>query len=148
MRHLVQALGTVTALFLVMSFTPSNVAAQTDEAAVKAVVAAFHGALASGDSTVALSHLAEDVAILEGSNVESKEHYRSGHLRGDMRFAQAVSRVRGEMTVTIIGDVAWVTSTNTTKGKIGDREIDSKGAELVVLARDGGTWKIRAIQWS
>jgi len=68
---------------------------QNTEDQVVAVVDAFHAALVAGDSTTALSHLADDVTILESGGVENKEHYRSGHLAGDMRFAQAVPRKRG-----------------------------------------------------
>jgi ketosteroid isomerase-like protein len=88
------------------------------------------------------------VTILESGGVEDKSHYRSGHLAGDMRFAQAVPRQRGEITVTVRGDVAWAHSTSVTEGRMGEREINSQGAELVVLAREGGTWRIQAIHWS
>ena len=115
---------------------------------VVAIIDAFHSALASGDSTTALSHLAEDVTILESGGVENKDHYRSGHLRGDIRFAQAVPRQRGEINVEIRGDVAWAHSTSITEGQMGEREINSQGAELIVLVRTAGTWKIQAIHWS
>ena len=121
---------------------------QGPEEEVAAVVDAFHAALAAGDSAAALSHLADDVTILESGGVEDKEHYRSGHISGDMRFAQAVSRERSEIEVSILGDVAWAHSTSITQGQMGDREINSQGAELVVLARAGATWKIKAIHWS
>ena len=75
-------------------------------------------------------------------------NYRSGHLGGDMRFTQAVPRKRGEMNISIIGDVAWAHSTSITQGQMGDREINSQGAELVVLVREDGAWKIKAIHWS
>jgi ketosteroid isomerase-like protein len=118
------------------------------ESEVVAVVEAFHGALASGDSAKALSHLTEDVVILESGGVEDKEHYRAGHLSGDMRFAAAIRRERGPITVRIDGNVAWAHSTSTSRGMMGEREIDSQGAELVVLTRRDGTWMIRAIHWS
>ncbi len=121
---------------------------QSPEDQVAAVVEAFHAALAAGDSVAALSHLADDVTILESGGVEDKEHYRSGHLAGDMRFARAVPRERSAVEVTLMGDVAWAHSTSVTEGRMGDREINSQGAELVVLAREGGTWKIKAIHWS
>lgn len=128
---------------------PHPLSAQSDDVReVRAVVEAFHGALAAGDSTAALGFLAADVTILESGAVEDKSHYRSGHLAGDMRFAQAIPRVRGEMNVTIVGDAAWASSTNTAQGKMGDRDINSAGAELVVLTRDQATWTIRAIHWS
>ena len=127
---------------------PASVEAQSDEADVIAIVDMYHSSLAAGDSTTALGLLAEDVTILESGGVENKEHYRSGHLAGDMRFAQAVSRVRGDVTVTLMGDVAWAWSTSVTEGQMGEREINSRGAELVVLARVDGAWKIKAIHWS
>lgn len=127
---------------------PSVSAQASEESDVLAVIDGFHAALASGDSIGALGFLADDVTILESGGSEDKTHYRSGHLSGDMRFAQAVARERGPTTVTLMGDVAWAHSTNVAQGQIGDREIDSQGAELVVLAREGDTWVIKAIHWS
>lgn len=118
------------------------------EADVIAVIDAFHSALSAGDSITALSHLAEDVTILESGGVENKEHYRSGHLSGDMRFAKAVPRKRGDIQVSFMGDISWAHSTSITEGKMGDREINSQGAELMVMAMEGETWKIKAIHWS
>lgn len=128
--------------------TPAVVQAQSVEADVIAVIDSYHSALASGDSATALAMLADDVTILESGNVEDKEHYRSGHLAGDMRFAAAVPRERSDITVTLMGDVAWAWSTSITEGQMGEREINSQGAELMVVAREGGAWKIKAIHWS
>ena len=119
-----------------------------EETGPAAVVDAYHAALASGDSTTALSLLAEDVIILESGGIEDKQQYRSGHLAGDMRFAQAVPRERGEIVVRSMDDVAWAWSTSVTEGRMGDREINSQGAELMVLARVDGGWLIKAIHWS
>ena len=119
-----------------------------EKQAVVDVIEAFHAALVAGDSTTALSLLADDVVILESGGTENKDHYRSGHISGDMRFAQAVPRERGEIDVRVLGDVAWASSTSVTQGRMGDREINSQGAELVVLAREGGSWMITAIHWS
>ena len=124
------------------------VSAQSAEDAVTAVVDVFHSSLSSGDSTTALAQLAPDVTILESGGVETLEQYRSGHLMGDMRYAQAVNRERGEIHVTVLGNVAWAHSTNVTTGRMGEREINSQGAELMVLARQGGRWLIKAIHWS
>ena len=139
------------AAFAVLGFTatlPQAVAGQNADNEIRAVIHAFHDALAAGDSTAALSRLADDVVILEGGGIEDKDHYRSGHLAGDMRFAQAVPATRGEISITQVGDVAWAWSASTREGRMGDREIDSRGAELVVLRRDGGRWLITAIHWS
>lgn len=123
--------------------------AQTADDEVVAVVDAFHQALVAGDSTAALALLSDDVVILEGGGVETKDEYRSGHLAGDMRYAGAVPAERGEMEVRRSGDVAWAWSTSVRQGRMGKREIDSRGAELVVLRRgDDGLWRITAIHWS
>jgi len=139
----------ITAFAMLTLLINISVLAQKDDNyQVISVVDAFHGALVAGDSTAALNYLAEDVVILESGGIENKHHYRSGHIKGDIRFAQAVPRKRGEITVTINGNVAWAYSSSVTQGKMGEREINAQGAELVVLAKDGGTWKIKAIHWS
>jgi len=120
----------------------------TDLVEVVAVVDAFHAALAVGDSTTALSLLTENVVILENGSTEDKTHYRSGHLSGDIRFAQAVPRQRSEIEARIVGEVAWAHSTSISQGQMGERTIDSQGAELMVLVRETGVWKINAIHWS
>lgn len=140
--------GPLALALLAVAGTADAVQAQSAEAEVAAVIEGFHAALAAGDSTRALSYLAEDVTILESGGVEDKTHYRTGHLAADMRFAQAVPRRRGDMHVEVLGDVAWAYSTSVTEGRMGDREINSQGAELVVLAREGGAWRIEAIHWS
>ena len=141
--------GALGAFLLTASLASAGASAQqSPEDQVVAVVDAFHAALSAGDSVSALSHLADDIAILESGGIEDRERYRSGHLAGDMRFAQAVPAARGDMNVTLMGDVAWAHSTSVRQGRMGDREINSRGAELVVLAREDRTWKIRAIHWS
>jgi ketosteroid isomerase-like protein len=140
-------LGIGVALAIGLHVGALDLQAQT-EAEIVSVVDAYHTALAAGDSATALSLLAEDVVILESGGVETKAQYRSGHLSGDMRFAQAVPRERSDITVQVMDDVAWAWSTSVTEGRMGEREINSQGAELMVLARVGGDWRITAIHWS
>jgi ketosteroid isomerase-like protein len=123
-------------------------AQQSDSAAVAGVIERFHAALASGDSTAALALLAPDVAVQESGGAETLEEYRSHHLPGDIQFARAVPRSRTPIKVTIAGDVAWATSTGVTQGEYRGRAINSNSAELMVLTRSGGSWRIRAIHWS
>ena len=137
-----------TVIIISLSSGLKTLAQISEEAKVIEVIDAFHAALAVGDSTTALSHLADDVVILESGGIENKDHYRSGHIAGDMRFARAVPRKRGDMSVVINGDVAWAYGGSIIQGQMGDRAINSQGAELVVLARDGDSWKIKAIHWS
>ena len=130
------------------------VAAQTrsasaaDSAAVASVIAQFHGALARGDSAAALALLTTDVTILEAGGVENLQEYRSGHLPGDIEYARALPRRRGALKVTVRGDVAWASSMSTVQGDYRGRAVNSASAELMVLVRVNGQWRISAIHWS
>lgn len=131
---------------------------RADSATVAAVVEDFHRALAAGDSAVVESLLAGDAIILESGGVESRSEYLAHHLSADIAFARSVRNVRAPVKVTIHGDVAWAASTSTARGQFNGREVNSAGAELMVLVRaprgaraaaiqaDG--WLIAAIHWS
>jgi ketosteroid isomerase-like protein len=119
-----------------------------DSAAVAATVDRFHKAVTAGDSTLALSLLASDVVVLESGGMETRDEFRARHLAADIAFAQAVKSERGQMRVTVRGDVAWATSTSTSTGEYRGREVNSSGAELMVLSRTPEGWRISAIHWS
>ena len=119
-----------------------------DSSAVAAAVERFHAALASGDSATVLALLAPEARILESGGVETRAEYSSHHLPADMAFASAVARERGPVEVTVNGDVAWAVSTSLSQGTYRDRPVDSRGAELVVLTREEGAWRIQAVHWS
>ncbi len=127
---------------------PGAVQPARDSAAVAAVVERFHASLAAGDSTTALSLLAQDAVILESGGIETRNEYRSHHLPGDIGFARAIRSERGAKRVVVRGDVAWVTSTSTTSGDYRGRAVNSAGAELMVLTREGQQWQITAVHWS
>lgn len=127
---------------------PAQGGVQADSAAVVSVVDQYHRALAAGDTAAVLRLLAPDAIILESGGVETRSEYLSHHLPGDIAFAQAVPRERGPIEVRMSGNTAWATSTSTTVGEYRGRSINSQGAELMVLTREGDEWKIRAIHWS
>ncbi len=120
----------------------------SDSAEVARVVESFHAALAAGDSVGALQFLAPDAVIQESGGAETRADYARHHLPGDIEFARAVPSTRGAVRVVVAGDVAWSSATSTTKGTYRGRTINAVGAELMVLSRSGGGWRIRAIHWS
>jgi len=120
----------------------------SDSTAVAQVVQAFHHSLEAGDSMEVTQLLAEDALILESGDLENRKEYLSHHLSADMAFAASAERTAESVRVTIVGDVAWVVSSSRTIGMVRGRPVDSRGAELMVLSRDGGEWRIRAIHWS
>jgi len=143
-------LAWVLLLPLSLVLLPARVTAQqiSDSTDVAATVAAFHQALARGDSAAALALLAPDAVILEAGGIETRQDYRSHHLPADIAFARAAPGVAGPVRVVVLQDVAWATSTSSAVGTFEGRQIDSQGAELVVLSRVPEGWRIRAIHWS
>jgi len=138
----------LTLLLPVGLLLPGRGAAQTAGDSATAAVAAFHQALARGDSVTALALLAPDAVILESGELETREEYRSHHLPADIAFARAVPAAAGVPRVVVAGDVAWVTSTSRTEGTFQGRAVDSQNAELIVLSRGPAGWRIRAVHWS
>lgn len=151
MQARVRMLHVAATVVLMAVGAPQPIAAapvSSDSAEVVATVARFHAALARGDSATALGLLADDVTILESGSVEHKAGYRAGHLAADVAYAAAVPSARAIVSVVVHGATAWVTATSTTQGEYRGRQVNSVGAELMVLTRDGTAWKIRAIHWS
>lgn len=119
-----------------------------DSAAVVSAVTRFHAALAAGDSGTALALLTDDATILESGDAETKSDYRAHHVRADIEGARALPGQRTPIAVRVRGDVAWITTSTLTRGTYHGRPVNSGGAELMVLSREAGSWRIRAIHWS
>jgi len=127
---------------------PYGLMPHSDSAAVAAAIRGFHSALAAGDSLQALALLDSEVVILESGDEEGLAEYRAHHLAADIEFSRAVKTMASPIRVTVRGDVAWASSTSNTAGTFRGRAINSAGAELMVLARSNGGWRIVAIHWS
>ena len=113
------------------------------------VVAAFHAALASGDSDAALACLSPDVVIFEGGGAElSRDEYASHHLGGDMKFVQNTRREIVDQTSSSNEDLAWVITRSRTTGTYREKTIDLVGTETMVLRRTADAWHIVHIHWS
>ncbi len=126
----------------------STVANQKQTAEVLSAVQSFHAALTRGDAQAALMLLAQDAVILESGSAQSREEYAREHLGEDIAFAKAVQTMRTNESVHHEDNVAWTTATTRTRGNFNGRLIDTTGVELMVLTRQEGEWRIRAIHWS
>lgn len=126
----------------------SNTAEAGDSAEVVATVDAFHRALEQGDTAAVQRLLADDAIVLESGGVEDRTEYFEHHLGADMAFAAAVPGEREVIRVEVRDGIAWLGSTSRRQGTFRGREIDSEGAELVVLHRSGDGWRIASVHWS
>ncbi len=120
----------------------------SDSTAVVRVASRFHEILSTGDTTGLNALLAPDLRVLEGGAVENRRQYLSDHLSADIGFAKAVKEKRTSFSYTCEGNVAWLVSTSTSTGSFEGRDINSAGAELILLGRTRKGWQIRAIHWS
>lgn len=118
------------------------------EAEVLKVVNAFHDEMKKGNSAAVARLLAPDVLLLEAGGIETRAEYEKDHLPADIEFEQAVTTTFAPYRVTVVGDAAWVVNRSEYKGAFRGRSIDNLGVELMVLAREGSDWRIRAIHWS
>lgn len=147
MRRSIWLLSTVV-LTLGFVGTTSAQTVGNDTAAVGGVVRKFNEALVRGDSMAALALLADDAVVLESGGIEDRSEYRSHHLGADIEYSRALPPKPGPLRIRVVGDVAWVASTSTVDGESNGRAVHSTTAALMVLARTGEGWRIRAIHWS
>ena len=144
MRFLVLIAALVTALVAPLAAQSTG----KDAAAVLAVVDAFHAAMTAGNAAGLMQLVAPDAVFLEAGGVETRAQDQSSHLPADIEFEKSVSSKRSPSRVVVVGDAAWATSTSETVGTFQGRAIDSMGTELMVLSREAGGWRIRAVHWS
>ena len=137
-----------SAVAALLLFSAAAGAAENAELDAAAVVSAFHAALKGNNPAAVMALLAPDAQILESGHSETRAEYEKGHLAADMEFAQAVESTREKVTTRQEGEVTWVTSTSHSTGSFKGREVNSAGAELMVLSKTPDGWHIRAIHWS
>jgi ketosteroid isomerase-like protein len=108
----------------------------------------FRTAIINNDSEKASALLTDDIRILEGGNIETKEEYLSHHFHSDGKFLSAMDREVESRTITIEGNTAWVSTQTHTWGTYSDRKLDLNSLELAVLKKQKKGWKITALHWS
>jgi ketosteroid isomerase-like protein len=118
------------------------------ETGIAVVVEAFTRALQQGDEKAAAELLAPDALILESGSMQTREEYTRKHLLEDIAMLRSVPMTRSGLTIKQEGTAGWATSLYHLAGKFEDKEINSQGAELMVLTKTPQGWRIRAIHWS
>lgn len=136
------------AAVILLGCGPAMAEEKAPDPAIAATVEAFHGALKNGDTAGVMALLAPDARILESGHTETRAQYEKGHLAADIEFARAVPSTRTDVVIRQQDSVAWATSASRTTGKFKERDVDSAGAELIVLSETAEGWRIRAVHWS
>jgi ketosteroid isomerase-like protein len=127
----------------------ASAAAPAAEPAPAETVDAFHTALKQKKRDAVLGLLANDARVFEQGFVEqSAQEYSGEHLAADIDFASTVPRTVTRREAGQSGDVAWVLTQATSKGKFKDTPVDLLQTETMLLRKHGGSWKIVHIHWS
>ena len=122
--------------------------APPNEAEVTAVLESFYGAMKKGDTAAAMNLIAPDAVFLESGALETRAEYEANHLPADIEFESQVTGKRGPVRVTFEGNTAWAIATTEYDGAFNGKPLSFVSAQLMVLARDAGNWRIRTIHWS
>lgn len=147
------------AAMVMLSISPASAFAQetaepsvdvgSEAEAAASVVDAFHAALESGETDVALALMADDAMVFEEGGAErSRNEYASHHLQADAAYAAASESTLARRVGRASGDVAWIMSEGRTFGQAGNSATARSTVETVVLARGSDGWQIRHIHWS
>jgi ketosteroid isomerase-like protein len=115
---------------------------------VTGVLEAFYGAMQRADPATAMQQLAPDALFVEGGRLETREEYEKSHLPADIEFEQQVKGKRSPWQVKFQGDTAWAIATTDFEGTFDGSPVNIVSAQLAVLTRQDGTWRIRSIHWS
>jgi uncharacterized protein YcnI len=88
-----------------------------------------------------------DVTIYEGGGINNGwVDYRDRHLGPELKAFENLQFGHSNMKVTVLpgGQSAYATSEYSIKAKMGERDLDSRGLETLVLVKSAdGNWKIR-----
>ena len=113
----------------------------------EAVAEAFHAALQKGDRAAVLALLAPDVSISEGSQVQSRAAYASGHLGEDIAFLHGARITPVSLASMPMGDTAMVGSESDITTSTDGKASTLRSREMLNLRKVGKQWEIVAIQW-
>ena len=123
-------------------------AAPPNESDVTGVLESFYGAMKTADTAKAMQQIAPDAVFVESGRLETRAEYEANHLPADIGFEKQVTGTRGPWQVKFDGDTAWAIATTEYDGTFDGRPVNFVSAQLAVLTRADGVWRIRSIHWS
>lgn len=140
-------LGTVVASALACGVLVACASAPREDDVV-AVMESFYGAMKTGDTAAAMQHIAADAVFVESGRLETRSEYEANHLPADIQFEKQVTGKRSPWQVTFDKDTAWGIATTEYDGTFEGDPVNFVSAQLAVLTRQDGAWRIRSIHWS
>jgi ketosteroid isomerase-like protein len=122
-------------------------AASGDVAAIETWLKGYDAAFNAKDLDKLAVFYHSDVTIYEGGGINNGWiDYRDRHLGPELKAFENLQFGHSNTKVAMLpgGQSAYVTSEYSIKAKMGERELDSRGLETLVLVKGAdGSWKIR-----
>jgi ketosteroid isomerase-like protein len=122
-------------------------APDNDAAAIEAWLKRYDVAFNAKDLDTLAAFYHPDVTIYEGGGINNGWiDYRDRHLGPELKAFENLQFGHSNTKVAVLpgGQSAYATSEYSIKAKMGEREIDSRGLETLVLVKGAdGNWKIR-----
>jgi uncharacterized protein (TIGR02246 family) len=145
-KNLLCALVAVSAVVGVSNASSSQ-GLNSDAAAVEAWLKGYDAAFNAKDLDKLATFYHPDVTIYEGGGINNGwADYRDHHLGPELKAFENLQFGHSNVKVTVLpgGESAYTTSEYAIRAKMGEREIDSRGLETLVLLKGAdGNWKIR-----
>lgn len=127
--------------------TPAAQTADNDAAAIETWLKGYDAAFNAKDLDKLATFYHPDVTIYEGGGINNGWiDYRDRHLGPELKEFENLQFGHSNTKVTVLpgGQAAYATSEYSIKAKMGERQIDSRGLETLVLVKGAdGSWKIR-----
>ncbi|MCA1650980.1 MAG: nuclear transport factor 2 family protein, partial [Acidobacteria bacterium] len=121
--------------------------AESDATAVETWLKGYDAAFNAKDLEKLATFYHPDVTIYEGGGINTGWiDYRDRHLGPELKTFENLQFAHSNTKVTMLpgGQSAYATSEYSIKAKMGERELDSRGLETLVLLKGAdGAWKIR-----
>lgn len=145
---MISRLTAFLALLCIGSRASAQTATTADSSAVVAALNTFNSALTAGDSSRVVSLLADDLLVIEAGSIETRAEYLAHHLGADIKASQArTAAERTVLKVSVTGSAAYVVTRTVTPAPAAGGTA-GESAELMVLTRSAGAWRIRSVHWS
>jgi ketosteroid isomerase-like protein len=148
MRHIYRFACIAAALLVLVTPGCATAPPPVQESDVTMVVDGFYQAIRKADGPAAMQFIAPDAEFIETGKLETRSEYDTNHLPADINFESQVQGKRGPMRVKIQGETAWVRTMTEYEGTFEASPVNFVSAQLAVLTRNDGVWRIRSIAWS
>jgi len=137
--------GTITMIDSTAARTQESAAAAAN--AIETWLEGYDAAFTAKNLEKLASFYHPDVTVYEGGGVNNGwADYRDHHLGPELEELQELQFSHSNTTVNLLsgGQAAYVTSEYSLKAAIGERAIDARGLETLVVIKDAdGGWRIR-----